>query len=235
MLIPITPVADRRILHVGDKGDDVKAYGRLVARALKVLGLVPVNAQNGIYGEGLLLDTIRLQRASKIKPTGRVGTLTWQAVDPQMRAYERYLLRKKPPPPAPIGQRIAHEMTVMLVFGLTRYTQFRPAATTLALWRRLGGDCSGSALLARALALGALFSGTGNTQYIWDHFPVVLEHDVQIGDALLYGNSRTGKTEHVAVVDNVKNQTAIGFGSAPGRRAGWRSYRQDVMGFRRMQ
>jgi hypothetical protein len=190
-----------------------------------------VNRATGVFGKGTLADTLLLQKAVGIKRNGYVGLNTWQAVDPQMRAYERLLLKLKKPPQPPIGERIAHEMTVMLGLGMDYYSQVRPAATNLVAWKRRD-DCSGSALLAWCLAKARKFSGLGNTQWIWDNGKHVSEADVQLGDQILYGSG--GVTKHVATVDNVKLKTGIGFGSAPGRRLPWR-YRGDLMGFRRLE
>lgn len=232
-LIPVTPAKDRRVLHHGDKGDDVKAFGRMLARTLKALGFAPVNAQNGIYGDGMLNDTLRLQHAKGIQPSGRVGALTWSAVDPQMHAYERYLLRKRPPPPTPIGVRIAHEMRVLLAFGMPIYTQRRAAAQTTPVWRHQGSDCSASGLLSRANALGVPYDGWGNTDTIWTTGTPVEEASVQLGDYIIYGSFSPFKTKHTQVVSNLSPKLCIGFGSAPGGEYTW-DYRGDRMGFRRM-
>lgn len=232
-LITVVPPAERRILHSGDTGPDVKAYQRMLSRELRVLGYYPVNRQSGLYGAGTLSDTLRLQHAKRIVPNGRVGVHTWVAVDPQMHAYERWLLRKKPKPVAAPNSRIAHQMRVMLALGLSLYTQRRPAAVTIAFWRAWGGDCSGSGLLARSLAIPLEWDGNGNTQWIWEHGIPVDESDVVEGVFILYGDARTNWTKHTAVVSNLKSRLAIGFGSAPGREAPWR-YRSDLMGFRRL-
>lgn len=232
-LIKVVPPAQRRILHKGDKGDDVLAFGRMVARALRTLGMTPVNAQNGLYGDGLLRDVIRFQHAKHINPNGRVGVLTWQAVDPQMKAYEKWLLRKRPPPIAPVGQRIAHQMAVLLVFGLRIYTQARPCSTTQTVWRVRGSDCSGSGLLSRAIALGVAYDGYGNTDTIWQQGTPVEESAVELGDYIIYGSFSPFKTKHTAIIDDVAAKTAIGFGAVPGYRGPW-DYRGDRMGFRRM-
>jgi hypothetical protein len=228
-LIPVVPAKDRRHLHYGMKGNDVKAYGRLLHRTLLHLGLKTINAQSGVYGDGLLVDTLALQRRLKIKADGTVGVSTWQAVDPQMHAYERLLLQLPAPPPAKNGVRIAAQMRAMLVLRMLVYSQARPAATNLAGFHQ-HDDCSGSALLARALAVGTPFDGYGNTGTIWDNFAHVDPASVEAGDFILYGPGN--KTTHTAVVSDVKNRLAIGFGSAPGRESDWR-YRHDLMGYRR--
>lgn len=232
-LIPVVPAKDRRVLHKGDKGNDVKAFGRLVARTLKVnTYYTPVNAQNGIFGDGLLKDTLRLQLAYGLKQTGTADLATWVAVDPQMHAYERLLLRLPKPKPATNGQKIAHQLEVMLALGMDVYSQTRPAATNIVAWKRRD-DCSGSFLLARAIATGTTFSGYGNTGTIWTQYPSVAPADVLPGDAALYG--RGGTTTHVQGVVDVTdkaNPDSIGFGSAPGNR--YRVHaRSDFLGYRR--
>lgn len=230
-IIPVVPAKDRRKLHHGDKGNDVKAFGRLVARTLRARGVTPVNAQNGIFGDGLLQDTLRLQALEKLDRSGVVTTATWQAVDPQMKAYERLLLKLPQKPPAPNGQKIVAQLRAMLALRMPIYTQRRRAATTLAEWQRIGSDCSASVLLARALALGLQYDGWNNTQWIWDNFPAVAEKDVQLGDCILYGTN--GRTDHVNVVSDVAARRCIGFGFAPGGEYAWTTHHSPIMGFRR--
>lgn len=230
-VIKVTPVAQRRVLHYADKGNDVLAYQRALVKTLKALHYVPVTRSTGEFGQGTLKDTLRLQAASGIQQSGRVGSLTWTAIDPKLDAFGKSLLVLKPPPVAPIGNRISHQMQVQLALGLRIYSQRRPAAKTLEVWKSEGGDCSGSELLAVADAQGVPFSGLGNTGTIWDTWEPVSERDVQVGDAILYGSG--GKTDHTANVDSVKLKTGIGFGAVPGRRLPWR-YRPDLMGFRRL-
>lgn len=230
-LIPVTPAKDRRHLHHGDKGPDVKAYGRLVARTLRARGITPVNAQNGLYGDGLLKDTLRLQAALGLKRDGVVGLATWQAVDPQMKAFERLLLKLPKPPPAKNGQKIAAQMRRMLLLRLPFYSQRRAAARTLAAWDSIGSDCSASALLARAIVLGRTYDGYGNTGSIWDTYAAVAESEVELGDMILYG--RNGRTDHVNVVSNVERRLCIGFGFAPGGEYAWTNHHSPIMGFRR--
>lgn len=228
-LVPVVPAKNRRHLHRGLKGNDVKAYGRLLKRTLRRLGLPSINAQNGVFGDGLLVDTLLLQRHLKLRADGWVGVATWQAVDPQMHAWERVLLALPKPPSATFAQKMAAQMRAMLVLGLDWYTQRRPGARTLAAWKH-GADCSDSALLARALALGVAYDGYGNTAYIWENFAHVDPSDVRLGDFILYGY---GSTDHVNVVSDVGKRLCIGFGFAPGGEYGWDNHHSPIMGFRR--
>lgn len=224
------PTKDRRALHRGDKGDDVKAYQRMLKRTLKKLGLVSVNAQNGYYGDGTLTDTLALQARAKIKKDGVVGPATWTLVNPQMKAYERYLLRKKAPPEASAGDKIAHQMEVMYALGMDYYSQIRPSAVTIVAWKKRD-DCSGSMLLARHLAVGTPYDGTGNTGTIWVNWIRVTVP--ARGDAALYGHD--GTTTHVQCVTDItdiSNPTSVGFGSAPGNKYPVHT-RGDFMGYRR--
>lgn len=231
-LIPVVPAKERRKLHFGDKGNDVKAYGRLVARTLRARGITPINVKNGIFGDGLLKDTLRLQASEGLVRSGIVTTATWQAVDPQMRAYERLLLKLPQKPPATNRSKIAHQLEVMYALGMDYYAQDRPAATNLPAWKRKD-DCSGSYLLARAVALEIAFNGYGNTGWIWENYPSVSWEDVEPGDAALYGHD--GKTTHVQGVTDVSNRAnpmSIGFGSAPGNKYPVHT-RDDFLGYRR--
>lgn len=230
-LIPVVAAKDRRHLHNSDTGADVLAYGRLVARTLTHMGLITTNARNGVFGEFLLRDTLLLQHALGLAPTGIVDLALWEAVDPQMHAYERWLLRLPTPKPATNRSKIAAQMRVMLIIGLVFYSQRRPAARSLLAWRRIGGDCSGSALLARCIVLGIAYDGYGNTGTIWSQGIPITEAEAEEGDYIIYGSN--GVTHHVAVISNLARRLAIGFGAAPGRESDWR-YRGDLMGFRRM-
>lgn len=231
-LVKVVAPHDRRVLHYGDKGKDVLAYQRMLTRELYKLGYYPTNRQGGLYGKGTLRDTLRLQHVKKIEASGRVGALTWTAVDPQMRLADRLLLALPKPKPAPMGVRLVHELRVMLAFGMPIYTQMRLAAKTLTVWRRIGSDCSASALLAKADAEGRAYSGSGNTQWIWDNFPVVTEAEVVIGTAILYGDGRT--TDHINIVSDVSKRLCIGFGFAPGGEYAWTNHHSPIMGFRRI-
>lgn len=231
-LIPVVPAKDRRKLHHGQKGNDVKAFGRLAARTLKRWGITPVNAQNGYFGDGLLKDVLRIQQHERLVQSGVVTTATWQAVDPQMHLWERALLRLPQKPPASEGVKLVAQLRRMLILRMPFYTQVRRAATSLAEWDRIGSDCSASVLLARAIALMLKYDGWNNTQWIWDNFPAVAEADVQLGDCILYG--RNGVTDHVNVVSDVKARKCIGFGFAPGGEYSWTTHHSPIMGFRRI-
>lgn len=231
-LIPVVPDKDRRVLHIGEKGNDVHAAGRLVARALTHNTYYkPTNAQNGVFGQGLLKDVLRLQAAYQLPRTGKVDLATWHAIDPQMHAYERLLLELPKPAPATNGVKLAHQFEVALILGLDFYSQFRPGARAYPLpWKR-AADCSDSYLLFRALVLGLLYDGYGNTTTIWSGYQAV--STPAVGDAALYGPGY--KTTHVQCVVDVSdksNPDSIGFGSAPGNR--YRVHqRTDFMGYRR--
>lgn len=235
--IPVTPTKNRRVLHTGSKGNDVKAYQRMLTRTLRNLGIVTTNRQSGLYGNGTLHDTLRLQLHAKIKPDGVVGPATWSLVNPQMHAYERQLLKLKPPPPTPVGDKLAHELEVMYALQLDFYSQVRPGATNLPYpWKRKA-DCSDSYLLAYNRARGAAYNGYGNTTTIWTEFAPVAVGKVQRGDAALYGRWVSGRivTTHVQGVVDVTNKTnpmSIGFGSAPGNRYPVHT-RTDFVGYRR--
>jgi hypothetical protein len=233
MTTTITPDAQRRVLHKGMKGADVRAAGRLVARALKRKGVVPVNAQNGIYGDGLLKDVLRWQQLNALIADCQVGPDTWHSLDPYVHAYERLLLKLPTPPPATNGVKLAHQFDVALALGLDRYSQMRPGPTGFAYpWKR-AADCSDSYLLFRSIVLGVPYSGYGNTGTIWSTYTPIAPGDVLPGDAALYGHN--GTTTHVQCVTDVTykaNPVSVGFGSAPGNRY-FVHARSDFMGYRR--
>lgn len=226
-----TPPAKRRILHVGDRGPDVLAAGRALKKALKKHGVVPVNASNGLYGDGLLKDVLRWQKIAGVQASGRVGSLTWQSLDPFLDAYGKLLLTPAPKPVAGPGARVAHEMLVFLALAPRRYTQARPAATTVDRWEAVGGDCSGTAYLARYVSgVLAHWDGIGNTGTLWASGTVVAEVGIKPGDHVLYGSG--GVTKHVAVYVGPGDDW-VGHGSPGGPRKLPLRYRLDIMGFRR--
>lgn len=197
----VTPPARRRVLYVGDKGSDVLAYQRAVAKTLKDLGLASTNQRTGLYGQGTLADTLRLQRRLGLEVDGKVGPLTWTAVDPKLDLYGKALLTPKPKPTAAAGQRVAHEARVMATYSPRHYTQTRPYAKTLETWKARGGDCSGTSILCYSLAgcpdpNGTSFSGYGNTWSLIVRGVAVKEAQSAPGDLTFYGS---GGPEHVVI------------------------------------
>lgn len=225
--------AKRRVLHFGDTGRDVIAYQRAVKKELASLGLASTNRRSGLYGKGTLADTLRLQRRLGLKADGKVGALTWTAIDPKLDTYGIALLIPKPKPPASDGQRAAHEMRVLVAFAPRHYTQARPYATTNAKWIERGGDCSGTTSLARknagaSDANGTDFNGYGNT---WSHIVRgvrIAEQDILPGDITYYGVG--GPTHEVMELGG--GETG-GHGSEGGPRILPRHYRSDYLETRR--
>jgi hypothetical protein len=230
-LIPVVPAKDRRHLHYGMKGNDVKAYGRLLHRTLLHLGLKTINAQSGVYGDGLLVDTLALQRRLKIKADGTVGVSTWQAVDPQMHAYERLLLQLPAPPPAKNGVKIAAQMRAMLVLRMLVYSQARPAATNarrVPPARRLLRVRAARPHARRRVAVRRLRQHRDDLAELRPRRP-----GQRRARATSFSTGPGSKTTHTAVVSDVKgNRSRSASDPLPGRESDWR-YRHDIMGFRR--
>lgn len=225
--------ADRRVLTYGAKGRDVTAYQRAVRKALKHFGLVSVNRRNGAYGVGTLTDTLRLQMRKGIEATGRVGTLTWTAVDPYLDLYGKSLLIPKAKPKTPPGQLVAHQARVMATFAPKRYTQQRPYAGTLPVWKAQGGDCSGTSILIYKLAKQpdpnhTNYDGTGWTGSLMQQGVSVPEIVAKPGDLTLYGR---GAADHVVV--EIGGGQVVSHGSAGGPRVLPRHYRSDYLETRR--
>lgn len=231
MKIP-TP-ADRRVLHYGDKGRDVLAYQRALRKALKHLGLVATNRSNSGYGIGTLTDTLRLQMRKGIEPSGRVGVLTWTAIDPYLDLYGKSLLAVKVKPKTPPGQLVAHEARVLATFAPRRYTQQRPYAGTLPVWKAVGGDCSGTSILTYKLSgqpdpNHTNYDGSGWTGSLMQQGVRVPEIASKAGDLTLYGR---GAADHVVV--ELGNGQVVSHGSAGGPRILPRHYRSDYLQTRR--
>lgn len=230
MLKPPAP-ADRRELHYGDKGRDVLAYQRALTKALYHLGYYPVNLQSTTYGDGTLTDTLRLQQHLRIGADGVVGVLTWTAVDPYIDAYGKSLLLPKVKPPTPPGQRVAHQARVMATYAPEHYTQARPYAATLPVWKTKGGDCSGTSILIYKLAgcpdpNGTNYDGTGWTGSL-------IKKGVRVplavpADLVFYGG---GLSSHVTVA--ISPTQCVSHGSEGGPRILPINYRLDINQVRR--
>lgn len=227
----ITPPSTRRILHFGDQGVDVLAYQRAVRKTLHQLGLASTNRRSGLYGDGTLSDTLRLQRRLRLDVDGKVGVFTWTAIDPQLDAYGKFLLRLKVPQPTPAGQRVAHEARVLATFAPRHYTQARPYAGTLDAWRANGGDCSGTAILIYKLAglpdpNGTGYDGSGYTGSLDKRGVRVATADY--GDLTFYGQT---VSTHVTIA--IGNGQCVSHGSEGGPYTLPINYRGDYLQTRR--
>jgi hypothetical protein len=230
-MLKVPAPADRRVLHYGDKGRDVLAYQRALTKTMYALGEFPVNRQSGLYGKGTLSDTLRLQKRLGIPVDGKVGPLTWTAIDPKLDLYGKALLTPRPKPPTPPGVRVAHQARVMAALAPRHYTQRRPYAGSRPLWMAEGGDCSGTSILIYKLAgcpdpNGTSYDGSGWTGSLIKrgvHVPLSLP-----GDLCFYG---PGLSEHVVVA--VSATECVSHGSEGGPRVLPISYRGDFNQARR--
>lgn len=227
------PPAARRVLHSGDTGKDVLAAQRALKKGLKVLGLTATNRATGLYGKGTLADVLRFQNRKGITPSGRVGTLTWVALDPYLDAYGKLLLAPKPKPPTAPGIRVAHEAQVLAAMAPRHYTQTRPYAGTVALWRTQGGDCSGTSILIYKEAgcpdpNGTGYDGSGYTGSLDKQGVHVEPAQTAPGDLCFYG---PGSSEHVTVA--IGGGMCVSHGSEGGPRTLPVHYRSDFLQVRR--
>jgi hypothetical protein len=226
----VTIPAKRRVLIQGDKGLDVLAAQRCLKKGLKKIGLVPVNAANGTFGDGTLKDVMRFQVQHALIADGAIGAQTWTALDPYLDLYGKALLTPKPPPPATPGQRVVHQALVLASYAPRHYTQVRPYAGTLPTWRLQGGDCSGTSILSYKLAglpdpNSTNYDGSGNTYSL-------IRHGVStspIAGALTFYGS--GAPEHVVI--EIGNGTVVSHGHEGGPRILPRNYRGDYLETRR--
>jgi cell wall-associated NlpC family hydrolase len=197
------------------------------------LGEFPVNRQSGLYGKGTLSDTIRLQKRLHLTADGKVGPLTWTAIDPKLDLYGKALLTPKPKPVAPPGARVAHQARVMATYAPKHYTQVRPYAETLPVWRVRGGDCSGTSILIYKLAgckdpNHTNYDGSGWTGSLIQQGVGVPEIVAKPGDLTFYGR---GASDHVVV--EIGGGLVVSHGSEGGPRTLPRHYRSDYMETRR--
>lgn len=227
------PPAKRRTLHKGDQGKDVLAAQRALRKALYKLGYYPVNHCSSLYGNGTLLDTLRFQRREGIVADGHIGTHTWIALDPYLDAYGKLLLTPKPKPPTPPGIKVAHEAVVLATLAPRHYTQTRPYAGSVEVWRVQGGDCSGTSILIYKEAgqpdpNGTNYNGSGYTGSLDKQGVRVDEAQTAPGDLIFYG---PGSSEHVTVA--IGGGQCVSHGSEGGPRTLPVHYRGDFLQVRR--
>jgi hypothetical protein len=138
MMADPAPPAAKRAIRSGCSGKDVMAVQRALYVALDELGAKGTNAKNGTFGKKTAADIVKYQRLAKIKPTGKVGQLTLQALWNRPKkfpsgGFDPYgvsmLYRAKIGKPTKVGTNLKYGKKGPEVGALQRM-----------LWRALGGD-----------------------------------------------------------------------------------------------
>lgn len=152
-------MTEYRTVHYGDKGPDVRAWGRALRKYLAAHHKTAVNRQSGLFGKGMLSDTDRARAVAGIGAGHVIGPRLQHVLMPYVDAYGRSLLKlpiRKPPSPE---QRNAAAFAGFCRWsvankGRFRYAMIRPIPhpADVAAGRTLRTDCSGSGILGHEMA-----------------------------------------------------------------------------------
>lgn len=82
-------VAAIETIRVGSRGPDVKLLQSLLAQ----IGYNP-GPVDGIFGQQTRQAAVAFQRDNGLAPDGIVGPVTWRALEPFIRGYDRYTIRQ---------------------------------------------------------------------------------------------------------------------------------------------
>lgn len=152
-------MSTHRTVHYGDKGPDVRAWGRALRVYLAKHGKPAANRATGQFGKGMLLDVDRARTLAHLEPGHVVGPLLQAVLMPHVDRWGRQLLRMpiiKPPTPE---QRAAARMAGFFRWSVAnrhryRYRMIRPIPhpRDVEAGEVLDTDCSGSGILAHEMA-----------------------------------------------------------------------------------
>lgn len=164
-----------RSVHYGDKGPDVRAWGRALRKYLAAHGKTAVNRQSGLFGKGMLADTDRARALAGLGHGHQIDAQLQHALTPYVDAYGRFLLRLpivKPPSPE---ERAAGALAGFFRWAVAnrqrwRYAEVRPIPHPhqVAGGGLIVTDCSGSGILAHEEARTpdpnqTRYNGSGST------------------------------------------------------------------------
>lgn len=187
-----------RTVHYGDKGPDVRAWGRALRAYLKTHGKPAANAANGFFGKGMLLDVDRARVLAALGSGHVIGPRLQSVLLPHVDRWGRALLRMpivKPPTPE---QRNAAAMAGFFRWfvanpGRSRYAMVRPIPhpRDVDAGRILLTDCSGSGILGHEVAgtpdpNGTGYNGSGSTYSLEPSAPRIEPSQAKTGDAQFY-------------------------------------------------
>lgn len=151
--------AVHRTVHYGDKGPDVRAWGRAMRSYLSVHHKPAANRATGRFGKGMLLDVDRVRALAKLEPGHVIGPRVQAVLLPHVDKWGRALLRMpiiKPPTPE---QRNAAAMAGFFRWfvanrGRSRYAMIRPIPHPhdVESGKLILTDCSGSGILGHEVA-----------------------------------------------------------------------------------
>lgn len=235
-------MAEHRTVHYGDRGPDVRAWGRAMRKMLKAKGKPAAGAANGYFGKGMLVDVDRARALLHLEPGHVIGPRMQAALTPYLDRYGRALLKLPIVKPPSEEQRNAAKLAGFLRWSVAnkyryRYAMIRPIPhpRDVALGKTLLTDCSGSGILAHEMAgtpdpNGTNYNGSGSTYSLEPRGIRIEPSQARTGDAQFYrGHVSWFLGEHADYPGQV-----FTFGHWPPMLAPY-SYRSDRTSSRRYQ
>lgn len=191
-------MATPRSVHYGDKGPDVRAWGRALRAYLKAHGKPAANSASGVFGKGMLLDVQRALELAHLEPGHVLGPRLQHVLMSFVDRYGKALLKLpivKPPTPE---QRNAAAMAGFFRWsvanaGRYRYAMIRPVPHPFDVdqGKILYTDCSGSGILAHEVAHTpdpnrTNYNGSGSTYSLEPAGERIDASQARTGDAQFY-------------------------------------------------
>lgn len=190
--------APLRSIHYGDKGPDVRAWGRALRAYLKAHGKPSANTATGLFGKGMLVDVQRALDLANL-PAGHIlGPRLQHALTPYLDKWSKALLKLpiiKPPTPE---QRNAAKMAGFFRWAVAnphrfRYAMIRPIPHPhdVDAGEVLLTDCSGSGILGHEDAdtpdpNGSDYNGSGSTYSLEPRGERIDPTQARTGDGQFY-------------------------------------------------
>lgn len=190
--------APHRSVHYGDRGPDVRAWGRALRKYLTARGKPAANRQSGLFAGGMLKDVDRASQLAGLGSNHVIGPRLQHALEPYLDAYGRFLLRLPiPKPPSPEERNGAAFAGfcrwAVANRGRFRYAMIRPIPhpADIAAGKTLLTDCSGSGILGHEVAQtpdpnGTGYNGEGSTYSLEPRGQWIDPSQARVGDGQFY-------------------------------------------------
>lgn len=187
-----------RTVHYGDKGPDVRAWGRALRKYLAAHGKHAANRQSGLFWKGMLTDTDRSRQLAGLGSGHQIDAQLQHALTPYVDAYGRFLLRLpvvKPPTPE---ERAEGALAGWFRWAVANRQRFRydevrpiPHPAQVAAGGTIRTDCSGSGILAHEEAHtpdpnDTGYNGEGSTYSLEPRGVLISAAQARCGDGSFY-------------------------------------------------
>jgi hypothetical protein len=191
-----TPI--HRSVHWGDKGPDVRAWGRAMRAYLKDHHKPAANRATGRFGKGMQLDVQRVRELAKLEPGHVIGPRMQATLMPYVDRWGKTLLKMPIVKPPTEEQRNAAKFAGFCRWfvanpGRSRYAMIRPIPhpRDVAAGEILRTDCSGSGILGHEVAgtpdpNGTSYNGSGSTYSLEPRGIPIYPGQARTADAQFY-------------------------------------------------